>query len=410
MYVSASPQLGGAEASLADLLASVRAVQPDWPLHLVVPGPGPLERRAAALGVSTIIVPLGSLIARLSERGTSERPARLHARMAFAAAHALVYIGRLRRVIREVQPAILHTNGLKVHLLASWADSGPPLVWHLHDYLGSRATSARLLRSSRNRCAVVLAPSRSVARDAEAALGIANVVTVPNAVDLQRFSPCGDRLDLDRLAGLDGAPPGAVRIGLLATFARWKGHATFLRAIACLPRSLPIRAYVLGGPLYGTVGSEYSLQELKLLANQLGIQDRVGFTGFIERPDAALRSLDVVVHASTEPEPFGLVIAEAMASVRPVIVSLAGGAAEWVTPGVDCLAHTPGDTEGLASRIAELSRDAALRGRLGRAGRSTAERAFDRERLARDLLPIYQSVVDPRRATEDRAVNKETRM
>jgi glycosyltransferase involved in cell wall biosynthesis len=398
MYLSASAQCGGAEASLVELLASIREARPDWPLHLVVPGQGLLERRATALGVRTAVVPLGSSIARLSEVGTSGEPARLHARMTIAAAAALRYIKRLREVIRNIQPALLHTNGLKVHLLASWANSGLPLVWHLHDYLSPRSTSARLLRWNRGRCAVMLAPSRSVTRDAEAVLGIANIVTVSNAVDLERYSPCGDRLDLDDLAGLGVAPPGTVRVGLLATFARWKGHVAFLHAIASLPRSLPIRAYVLGGALYDTEGSQCSLPELRRLADQLGIGDRVGLTGFIERPDAALRSLDVVVHASTEPEPFGLVIAEAMASARPVIVSLAGGAAEWVTPGVDALVHAPGDIDGLADRIAQLSRDPALRERLARAGRSTAERAFDRRRLARDVVPIYESLLDQRPA------------
>jgi glycosyltransferase involved in cell wall biosynthesis len=81
-----------------------------------------------------------------------------------------------------------------------------------------------------------------------------------------------------------------------------------------------------------------------------------------------------------------------MACGRPTIVSLAGGVMEIVTSGVDALAHTPGDDAGLALRMTELASDPALRARLGRAGRSTAERSFDRSRLAQQLVPIYQSV------------------
>ena len=55
-----------------------------------------------------------------------------------------------------------------------------------------------------------------------------------------------------------------------------------------------------------------------------------------------MRALDVVVHASTQPEPFGLVIAEAMACGRAVVVSSGGGAAEIVTPGEDALVHEVG--------------------------------------------------------------------
>jgi glycosyltransferase involved in cell wall biosynthesis len=184
-----------------------------------------------------------------------------------------------------------------------------------------------------------------------------------------------------------------MRIGLLATFARWKGHETFLRAVSELPRELPIRAYVIGAALYDTEGSQYSGDELRRVAVSLGINDRVGFTGFIRQSDQALRALDVVVHASTSPEPFGLVIAEAMACGRAVIVSRAGGAEELVTAGVDVLAHMPGDVAELAARIAALAKDAELRARLGADARATAERAFDDSRLAREIVPVYRDAM-----------------
>ena len=50
-----------------------------------------------------------------------------------------------------------------------------------------------------------------------------------NAIDLKRYSPLGEKIDLDSLAGLKPAPEGTVRIGLVATLAHWKGHAVFLR-------------------------------------------------------------------------------------------------------------------------------------------------------------------------------------
>ena len=78
---------------------------------------------------------------------------------------------------------------------------------------------------------------------------------------------------------------------------------------------------------------------------------------------------------------------------RPVIVSLAGGAAEIVTVGVDALGHQPADVADLAARITELAIDSALRSRIGRAARATAERCFDRARLAKELAPIYQSLL-----------------
>ena len=97
-----------------------------------------------------------------------------------------------------------------------------------------------------------------------------------------------------------------------------------------------------------------------------------------------------------EPEPFGLVIAEAMACGKAVVVSQTGGAAEITTPGVDSLVHAPGDATGLARRIEELAADVALRRRIGDAGRATAERSFTRRRLVAELVPIYLGLVGGR--------------
>ncbi len=183
-----------------------------------------------------------------------------------------------------------------------------------------------------------------------------------------------------------------VRIGLVATFARWKGHRTFLDALAQVPESLPVRGYVIGGPVYETAGSQASFEELRAAAAALGLEGRVGFTGFVDDAAQAMRALDVVVHASTEPEPFGLVIAEAMACARAVVVSRAGGAAEITTPGQDALAHAPGNARELAECLVSLALNAALRRRLGDAGRATAERVFDRRRLVAGMTPVYEKL------------------
>src|SRR5438876_3237175 len=90
------------------------------------------------------------------------------------------------------------------------------------------------------RAATIVANSASVAADATRALGNGTrVVTVRNGVDLDRFSTTGARANLDAMSGLPQAPANTIRVGLVATLARWKGHATFLDAIARLPAHLP---------------------------------------------------------------------------------------------------------------------------------------------------------------------------
>ena len=397
MYLNPAGELGGAENSLLGMVASLRSAEPSWLLHVVAAADGPLPPRARALGATTEVVPFDPPLARLGERGGGARSAgylRLATEIGLASSSALSYAIRLRASIRKFRPDVIHTNGLKMHLLGAWAAGTVPLVWHIHDYVGPRPMTSRLLRWHARRCAAAVANSHSVAHDVREAIGPRlEVVPIHNAVDLARFRPEGLSADLDRLAALPPAPAGTMRVGLLGTFSWWKGHDTFLKAIAMLPRDMPVRAYVIGDAIYQTEASQRSRDDLRSVAAALSIEDRVGFTGFVLQPETALRALDIVVHASTAPEPFGLVIAEAMACGRAVITSLTGGSSELVTPGVDALAYTPGDATDLAAHIHALVTDADRRARLGRAARTAAERAFDQTRLASEIIPVYQAAV-----------------
>ena len=388
--LSGSAGVGGSETSLLELvrgLASTPGVEP----IVVLPHSGPLDARVRAAGAASRILPMPEALAGFGEwsmRSVGEI-GRHGATLARALAASRTHARALADLLREIDPDVIHTNGLKMHVLAARAAAdGVPIVWHLHEYLSSRRMSRILLRHHRRRASAIVANSRSVAADLAGTLGAgAPISTIHNAVDLAEFAPDGPRIDLDRLAGLPPAPPGMCRVGLLATFARWKGHDVFLRAVR--EASAPLRAYVIGGPVYDTSGSQHSIEDLRARAAALGIADRVGFTGVVDRPSAALRSLDVVVHASTEPEPFGLVIAEGMACGKAVVISRAGGAAELVTDGVDAIATPPGDVAALAAALDRCAAADGVRARLGAEARRPALRQFDPKTFVRAFLDIY---------------------
>jgi len=396
LFLSPTGQIGGAEAALHELIAGLRDANPAWSLGVVVGSDGPLVDKVKALGARVDVLPFPPALAKLGDWGVDGIASliRLCARCAVALWPTLIYLRRLRRLLRDRGPDVIHTNGLKMHLLGAWAaPRATPVVWHFHDFAAGRRLTSRLLRRSAKRCAAVVANSKSVAQDARYVCGDATkVYPVWNAVDLVRFAPTGPRADLDALAQLPASANDVVRVGLVATFARWKGHDTFLEALSLVPASVPVRGYIIGGPVYETAGSQVALRELRERAASLGLASRVGFTGFIADSAAAIRSLDIVVHASTDPEPFGLVIAEAMACGKAVVASRGGGAIELTEACADAVTHVPGDARGLSDRIQELAIDPVRRARIGASGRETAERCFTRSRMAVELTPIYQGL------------------
>ena len=393
-FLNPSGELGGAETALLDLLVSLRSARPEWTLNLIASAEGPLLTRAAELKVPSTPLKFPPSLARLGEWGrrrTASARVRLGAEIGAAAMPTVRYASRLKRVLAEINPDIVHTNGLKMHLLGARLHAPHArVVWHLHDYPAARPLTAKLLLREAHRCAAILANSDSVATQARQMFGPSpRVHTLYNSVDLARFCPRGPMLDLDALAHVSPGPPGTLRIGLVGTFARWKGHDVFLDAVARLRTRHRVRAYVIGAPIYTTSGSQFTLDELKQLARAKGIEESVVFTGRVNDVAPALRRLDIVIHASVEPEPFGLVIAEAMACGRPLVVSRAGGAAE-IADGA--LFHTPGNVQELADRIDQLVDDPELRASLGRSGHDTATRLFSRQRLAETLIPVYESL------------------
>ncbi len=391
-YLSASGGSGGAERCLMDLLAVVRQFEPSWRLHVIVPADGPLPVRARNLGVDVRVLPFPASLARVGDaRARLGWP--IAGRLTAAAFPAVPYARALGRCLEDIRPDLVHSNGIKTHVLSIGAPRRVPVLWHLHDYISTRPVSRLLLPLLRTRCTAAVANSSAVAADAERTLGGAVPVhCVPNGIDLDEFCPPGASLDLDAVSGLPPVGPDVVRIGLIATLAFWKGHDVFLRALRALSRHAMFRAYVIGGPMYDTAGSQVSLDDVRRTIAELGLERHVGLTGFVDRPATAMRALDVVVHASTRPEPFGLVVAEAMACGRAVIASRQSGAAEFVRDGDDVIL-SESNVEDLTRSLRRVVADADLRARLGGHARATALKYFDRQRMGGEIISVYRDVV-----------------
>ena len=397
VYLNPTGILGGAELCMLDVLATVGDALPGWSPTVILGDDGPLRAAVEALGVPCEVLPMPDRLARLGDAGlgNGRAPIQLAMDAARAAVATSGYLARLRRCVHTHAPDVVQTNGMKAHVLGAWTTPrGTPVVWHLHDYLSSRRVMGRLLRASARRGVLGVAVSKSVADDAARMLGArARVHPVHNAVDLSRFCPdndLGSRLDLDAEAGLAPAPEGTIRLGLVGTYARWKGHGVFLQAAARVPLDRRCRFYVVGGPLYRSAGSQVTAEELRTMAVELGLEGRVGFVPHQAKPEAVYRALDVVVHASTRPEPFGRVIVEGMACGRAVVVTRGGGASELFAEGISALGVEPGDFEGLARVLTRLIDDPSLRRSLGAGGRAEAEARFDRARLGREWADVYE--------------------
>lgn len=158
------------------------------------------------------------------------------------------------------------------------------------------------------------------------------------------------------------------RVGMVARIDHWKGQDILLRAFARRCAGTDIRLVYIGGTSFG---KEQSLEELRVLADTLGVADQVDFLGHVDDVTAQIKKLDVCVQASTRPEPLGQNVLQYLAAGKPVIAVDAGGPAEWIRDGENGLLTAMGDIGALDDALHSLITDASLRERLAAAAHAT---------------------------------------
>jgi len=135
-----------------------------------------------------------------------------------------------------------------------------------------------------------------------------------------------------------GIPVDSKVIGIIGNVRHWKGQKYFLEAFKNLAPQYPeLYGLIIGG--WSEVDLDY-LEVLQQFVKVAGLDDRIRFLGYRKDTPALLSILDVFVHASIQPEPFGMVLLEAMAARVPIIATRFGGPLEILNGG-ECGALVP---------------------------------------------------------------------
>jgi glycosyltransferase involved in cell wall biosynthesis len=151
------------------------------------------------------------------------------------------------------------------------------------------------------------------------------------------------------------------------------------------------RFLLVGGDLFA-LEPDY-VNELKGLAEQLGLNDCLRFTGHVSDVVPFLSAADVVVHSSIRPEPFGLVVLEAMSLGRAVVASAAGGPTELIVSGESGMLVQPGSIDELSSTVLQLLGNEPVRNALGRAASARVTEFFNAHQMMVKLHDLYDRLV-----------------
>jgi glycosyltransferase involved in cell wall biosynthesis len=175
---------------------------------------------------------------------------------------------------------------------------------------------------------------------------------------------------------------GTPLVGIVGRIVPIKNHRLFLDAAARTVAKEPAARFVV-------VGDGILRPEIERFAEDLGIADRVAFTGWRSDVSRIYSDLDVLVISSdNEGTPFTAM--EAMASGRPVVGTAVGGMGDLIADGENGYLVPQGDADGLASAVLGLLADPGLASSMGRKGREIARSRFSVQRLISETEELYQ--------------------
>lgn len=214
------------------------------------------------------------------------------------------------------------------------------------------------------------------------------VVGIPLAVDLDRFE-CVREKSAARLKRELGLEPSQPLVGIVARLQYWKGQHVFVDAMVQVFQHHPeVRGLIVGGPFH--LEKDYAAELYNRIDAQ-GLNDRIHMVGEKRNIPDWMQAMDVIVHTS-EREPFGIVVLEAMSLGKPVIASRPGGPEEIITHGKNGLLVKSGDASQLAEAILKFLEDPELASACGRRAAARA-REFSPAAFARNLGEALRELV-----------------
>jgi glycosyltransferase involved in cell wall biosynthesis len=274
-------------------------------------------------------------------------------------ATSVAWLGRLRRLVREHDIALVHTHMPAPAVAARLALPGrAPAFVHTEHNLWDRYRPATRWanRVTYGRNAAVIAVSAAVARSVGAARPTPEVVV--HGVE-PPAGPPGDPAEARARLGLAGDGP---IVGTVGNFTAKKDHATLVRALALMDGD--VRLVLVGlGPLEA---------DLRVLVARKGMGERVTFAGSRDDVAELLPAFDVFALGSRY-EGLPIALLEAMAAALPCVATRVGGVPEVITDGEDGVLVPPDDPGALATGLTALLRDPARRAALAARAAARAE-------------------------------------
>lgn len=262
-----------------------------------------------------------------------------------------------------------------------------PIVCHVRgDQHGSRLMKWAFSLPNR-----FIAVSKWIGKNIEDKLQVPaeKIDVIYDGIDLGNLDLKADRYEFRKNNGLQ---EDDFAVGLIGLLIPWKGQLLFLDAAKLLKVKIPnLKIVIIGGTPLDCKPYEDLLRQ-RVIDEKL--DDIVIFTGHVSKMEPVYKGLEVVLSASTSPEPLGIVVLESMAMGRPLIAPNHGGASEIMEHNKTGLLFVPNDAKSLAQQIESYYQDENLRVTLGQNARQHWLKTFATSKHAENIQSVYERLLN----------------
>ena len=365
LFVHSSSEMYGSDRSLLNIVKQIN--KDEFNVYVVLPCPGPLVDAMREIPKVNVEVFEVAVLRRknLSIKGGIQ--------------YIKEFCGSynyLKKFIKKCKIDIVDTNTAVVFPGAIAAKHAKiKSVWHIREIIKSNLENTVISFIMNRYADVVIANSK--------ATGVAlkvnqkKVKVVYNAVE--------ESADVIPIEHEDFV------VGMAGRINRWKGQKLLTDVAEIVCKTYPNTKFYIAGEAY--MGEEYLKEELINYIASKKLSDNVILLGQVNDMSSFYKSLDVFALPSTQPEPFGLVVIEAMEYGLPVVATNHGGPTEIVSEGQDGFLVDYNGPEEMAERIMRLIADAELCKTMGAKGQMKKRQVFSVAEMVRSIENIFREVV-----------------
>jgi glycosyltransferase involved in cell wall biosynthesis len=308
--------------------------------------------------------------------------------------HQLPRVKKFKKAFKKYRADLIHTHSNlysgKAEIIAAWM-LGIPCISHNHGY--SNITNFDKIFSRLIDRFIYI--SEDVAKFCNPNMKtIKNGKIIHNGIDVNKFIKQYNTFEVREEFSIEKDQP---LIGIVGRLDWWKGHEYFIEAFAKANQSISGLKGLIIGSLENKVAVSQNkryYQKLKALIRKYNLNDKIVFTGFRNDIPKLMAALDVVVHASSIPEPFGIVIIEGMAAGKPVIATAAGGVLEIIDHEENGLLVPCKDSDTMAKAIVDVLSNPDKARKLGVKARNCVLNKFSIQAQINAIQQIYDSIIE----------------